>query len=186
MPDFKAAQAAVGKLFSGALSSNCFEKWRAGLIGDLAEILDRYAFGEIFWRKALGRPHTPSLSEGFEIEAWHDEWVLVGTPGGAAHWQVLQAPYSPSWWDGQSDDEYWRVSFLVPNLVQGHSIDGEHDEHTHVVPSIRRAVWWTCHGGPFGVAAAGMRKLEPPAAIFVKGEGGVHLSFEVVVSLFIP
>jgi len=31
-----------------------------------------------------------------------------------------------------------------------------------------------------------MRKLEPPAAIFVKREGGVHLSFDVVVSLFIP
>jgi hypothetical protein len=53
MPDFKDARAAVDKLFSDALSPERFESWRAET--ENFGILDRDAFGEIFWRKPLGK-----------------------------------------------------------------------------------------------------------------------------------
>ena len=75
---------------------------------------------------------------------------------------------------------------LQPALLRLSAMISQYFTIGMLLPSIRRALWWTSPGGPFGVAPAGMRKLEPPAAIFVKREGGVHLSFDVVVSLFIP
>ena len=58
--------------------------------------------------------------------------------------------------------------------------------YTHLVPRLRTAVWWTLPpSNPFfGVASAGIKRLEPSAARFVKGEHMVHLSFEVVLGIF--
>jgi hypothetical protein len=178
----------ANRLIGGVVSADRFRKWRANLDHGVASTLNRYAFGEIFWRKGLGRPNTVHLSDGFVIDAWHEQMVLVGSIGGPAHWQPLRVPYTPSWWDGKDDDEHWRVTYMIPDLLRGETADGltEHFEHTHIAPRLKREVPWTIPGGRFGIGHAGLRTLAPPAVVFVKKEASAHFSFEVVLgSLFV-
>jgi hypothetical protein len=145
MPDFDTlARESVGTLFSDVVSADRFRKWRVGVVEGVANTLSQYAFGEIFWKKSLGRPNTTKLSEAVTVEAWRDEMVLVGDIGGAAHWQPIHVPYHPSWWDGKDDGEYWRVSYMVPNLTVGLSADGlaEHSTYTYIVPQLKRGIPW--------------------------------------------
>jgi hypothetical protein len=69
---------------------------------------------------------------------------------------------------------------MIPNLKDGRSSDGAHDEYTHIEPHFRENVWWTVPGGRFGIGSAGQRAFKPDKAVFVKVAGAVHLSFEVV------
>ena len=189
MPKFEdVARRSVNTLFSDIVSADRFTKWRAGIEVGVVDKLSQYAFGEIFWKKSLGRPNTPTLSEGVTVESWRVEMVLVGDIAGAARWQPLRVPYSPSWWDGKSDGEYWRVSYMVPNLTVGVTADGlpEHFENTYIVPQLKRDIPWKIPGGRFGIGSLGLRALEPPGVTFVKREESVRFSFEVVLkSLFV-
>ena len=180
----RVAPNALKTLFSDVVSAERFRNWKASDAG-VAGMLSTYTMGEIYWRKAIGRPHTASLSEGFVIEAWRDEMILVGQVGGAAHWQPVKSPYFPSWWDGKDDGEYWRVPFMIPNLKDGRSSDGAHDEYTHIEPHFRENVWWRVPGGRFGIGSAGHRAFEPDKAVFVKLAGAVHLCFEVVTQALV-
>lgn len=189
MPDFDTlARESVGTLFSDVVSADRFRKWRVGVVEGVANTLSQYAFREIFWKKSLGRPNTTKLSEAVTVEAWRDEMVLVGDIGGAAHWQPIHVPYHPSWWDGKDDGEYWRVSYMVPNLTVGLSADGlaEHSTYTYIVPQLKRGIPWKIPSGRFGIQNIRLRSLEPPGVAFVKKEESVHFSFEVVLkSLFV-
>ena len=188
MPDFDAlAIESVGTLFSDVVSADRFTKWRVGIVAGVAETLSQYAFGEIFWKKSLGRPDTTKLSEAVTVEAWRDEKVLIGDIGGAAQWKTIRSPYYPSWWDGKDDGEYWRVSYMVPNLTEGLSVDGlsEHSTYTYIVPHMKLDIPWKIPGGRFGIGNLGLRALEPPRVAFVKTKKSVHFSFEVALkSLF--
>ncbi len=178
----------LGALFSDVVSVDRFMKWKVDVVRGVDNTLSQYAFGEIFWKKALGRPNASRLSEGFTVEAWRTEMVLVGDVGGAAHWQPVRVPYLPSWWDGKDDGAYWRVVYMVPNLPVGESSDGlpEHSTYTHILPHLRHDIGWEIPGGRFGIGSAGLRGLVPPEVVFVKKEAPVHFSFEVVLrSLFI-
>lgn len=144
-------------------------------------------YGEIFWRKALGRPDTTTLSEGFEIKACYDKWTTVGAPGSGSGVDIaLPTPYGVSWWDGPSDNEYYRIWFIIPNLHDGRANDPKWNSYTHVMPVIRREVRWTVPGGLFGSGSVGVRRLEPQATAFVFGKDPVRLSFEVVLGLYTP
>ena len=180
--------ARLNTLFSDVVSANRFKKWKAEIVRDTGTNLSQYAFGQIFWKKSLGRPNTATLSEGIVVEAWRDEMHLVGAIGGAAHWEVLRVPCVPSWWDGKDDGKYWRVPYMVPNLTEGASNDGlpEHSTYTHIVPHLKPSTAWTVPGGRFGIGSAGLRAFEPPGVAFIKQKGPVYFPFEIVLkSLFI-
>jgi len=175
-------------LFSDVVSPNRFKKWKAEIVRDVGHNLSRYAFGEIFWKKSLGRPNTATLSEGFAVEAWRDEMHLVGDVGGSGRWELLRVPCFPSWWDGKDDGKYWRVPYMVPNLTEGASNDGlpEHSTYTYIVPHLKPGTAWAIPGGRFGIGSAGLRAVEPPRVAFIKKKGPVYFPFEVVLkSLFV-
>ena len=115
MPDFDdLALESVGTLFSDVVSADRFKKWRVGVVPGVADTLSQYGFGEIFWKRSLGRPNTTKLSEAVTVKAWRDEKFLVGAIGGAAHWETIRAFDYPSWWDGKDDGEYWRFPRWCP------------------------------------------------------------------------
>ena len=117
MPDFDdLALESVGTLFSDVVSVDRFKNWSAGVAGRVADIVSQYAFGEIFWKKSLGRPDTTKLSDAVTVEAWREEEILVGNIGGAARWETIRALYYPSWWDGKDDGEYWRCHVWYQTL----------------------------------------------------------------------
>jgi len=82
------------------------------------------------------------------------------------------------WTNQQRQPNYRKQAVITRCTVKTH--------YTHLVPRLRTAVWWTLPpSNPFfGVASAGIKRLEPSAARFVKGEHMVHLSFEVVLGIF--
>ena len=183
MPDLhEVALESVRTLFSEVLSPNRFKKWRARVAPDAAALLSQYAFGEIFWKKSLGRPNTTKLSEAVTVEAWQDEEALVGDIGGGAHWVTFRNPRFPSWWDGKDDGRYWRVSYMVPNLSVQVTVDGlpTHFRHTYIVPHLKPDTSWNIPSGKSVIANTGFRTLEPPRVVFVKTEKSAHFSFEVV------
>lgn len=183
MPDPTDIARDVSHLLSDTISADRFRDWR---MTDVAPVLGDYVFGEIFWKKSIGRPNFDKLSDGFTIDAWHDEMVLVGTPGGAAHWITLPAPHQASWWDAPPDEDFWRISFMVPGLARGKAVDGIHHQHSHIVPKLVKKVSWTIPGGEYGIGAAGLKAIEPSGATFTGESGPLHLSFEVVLkSLFV-
>jgi hypothetical protein len=177
-------QESVHDLFATGASRSRFKRWKDSVDPGVATVLGGYAFGEIVWKKQLGRPNTIKLSDGFSIEAWRDDMVLVGDIGAAAHWQPLHTPYQPSWWDGQEDAEHWRVSFMVPDMKAGASVDGltGHSTYTHIVLHFQRGVSWLADGGPFRYAPVGLRVFDPPHVVFVKPQTFVYFSFEVVLT----
>lgn len=176
------ARESMGVLISDAMTKDKFVKWRNDLAESAGRILGRYAFGEIFWRKSLGRPTSARLSDAFTIEAWRDDPQLVGHIGGAAEWIPLRFPYSPSLWDGKDDGEYWRVAYSIANLANGETMDGnpEHFTHTHIVPHFAKGVAWDAPGGLQARLMVGMKTFEPSGVSFVKTDGPVHFSFEIV------
>ena len=189
MPDFDdLVRKSVGTLFSDVVSGDRFRKWRVGVVASIADTLSQYAFGEILWKKSLGRPNTTKLSEAVTVEAWRDEKLLVGDIGGAAQWKTVRVPYFPSWWDGKDDGKYWRVSYMVPNVTVGLSVDGmtEHSTNTYIVPQLKLDIPWTIPAARFGIGNVGLRTLEPPRVAFVKTKKAVRFSFDVVLkSLFV-
>jgi hypothetical protein len=187
LPNFnELARESVGLLFSDIVSADRFTSWRAGVVEGAAATLSQYAFGEIFWRQALGRPDTTKLSDAVTIESWRDDSVLAGDINGAATWKTIRAPYYPSWWDGKNDGEYWRVTYMVPNLTVGLSVDGlpEHSTQTHIRPQLNSDVTWTIPGGRLGIGNTGFRTLKTSEVVFIKTDKSVHFSFEVVLRSF--
>ncbi|MFL6846729.1 MAG: hypothetical protein ACJ8ER_17830 [Allosphingosinicella sp.] len=178
--DEDVAQLALKHLFDGVLSPERFSSWKAELGGTI-ETLRTYAFGEIFWRKSIGRPHTPALADGFTIEAMTDESIFVVDADGSSHWQPWQLHYQPSWWDGKDDDEFWRVGFIVPDIQDGRAVDGIHNRSTAVLPRLLNDVWWIGPEGAPDIVTSLQRMIVGDWAVFVKGDTSVHLSFEVMV-----
>ena len=129
-------------------------------------------------KKALGRPDAATLSQGFLLQAWQEEIVMIGAPGsGEVRLITIRAPLSPSFWDGPSDDENWRISYLIRNLRQASS-----DERTFIVPALKEDVAWDIPRGRLGIGGVGLRALKPSQVVFIKGEGPVYFSFEAALS----
>lgn len=182
MKDLDMARESLGVLISDVVTKDRFVKWKEDLHESARETLGRYAFGEIFWRKSLGRPTSARLSDAFTIEAWRDDPQLGGDVGGAAKWFPVRLPYWPSLWDGKDDGEYWRVAYSIANLVNDHPAHGFSDQftHTHIVPHFAKGVTWDAPGGLHVRLMVGLRTLDPSGVSFVKKDGPVHFSFEVV------
>ena len=99
----------------------------------------------------------------------------------------ITLPNLPSWRDGKSDDQYWRVSYMIPHIPDGHHKDllfGPWDEFTFITPELVKGVSWSAPpGGRFGIGGFGLRVIEPDSVVFVKEEGVKYISFEVVTRL---
>jgi len=170
---------AINELLDGALSSERFEKWRARAKN--TQTLSHWILGEIFWRKPLGRPRTPSLYEGFEIETSREQYEDTDRKTGIAI--ITNFPFPErniKWWDTPSDSGHWRVLFRIQNAETGlHAGPNRSDLNTSIRPHIRKDVSWMVTGiRPR--SRAGIRKLEPAFAKFVKGDEMEYRSFEVV------
>jgi hypothetical protein len=174
---------ALNVLYGDVVTPDRFREWKRSEVSSVA-LLDNYAVGEIHRVKSLGRPDTTTLSEGFAFEASQEQWVQTQTVPGTIKFERFPIPRRVSWWDGKSDDERWRVAFLLGGLVAGQTVDPEYNLYTHILPSLQRSVQWSNPGGEFGVATTGYRTIDPPAAHFVKNPGIVHVSFEVVLRPF--
>jgi hypothetical protein len=166
-------------LFSSPITTDRFKSWATKNTPDIAGLVNSYAFGEIFWKKALGRPNTAKLSDGFVFDAWHDQQSLDLKTG---HWIHYGVPYVVMLSDGKDDEDYWRVVYMVPRLAMGNAADGlrEHDEYTHFVPGLAKGIAWSTPGGVFA-SGFGFRTLSPHQAVFVKGDQAVHYNFEVIL-----
>jgi len=170
----------LGVLYSDVVTTKRFKHWKEDH-RPIANMMDDCIFGEIFWRKAMGRPKTANLSSGVRVDSWRTTRILNGTPSGVTSiW--LNVPHSPSWWDGKDDGEYWRVNYLISHIPDGHRHDpvfGDFEETTFIVPQFEN-VPWDVPGGKLGIGNAGMRVFEPRDAAFVKTPGAAHVSFEIV------
>lgn len=171
MPNWDIARESLGVLVSEALTPGRFRKWKTSLTVEAGQTLSKYGFGEIFWRKSLGKPTSAHLADAFTLECWREQIVLVGQIGGPARETPLRVPYAPSLWDGKDDDTHWRVLYMIPNLAK---------DITHLVPHFNRDVPWTGSNVPLGLELIGPKALEPSGVTFEKEDGPVHFSFEVV------
>jgi hypothetical protein len=171
----------VKELFADVVSAERFIDWKR-TFPSAADFLRDYVLGEIFWRKAIGRPTSAMLRDGVHLDASHEIWLLVPVDGQPT-WERINLPVAASWWDGNDDEEYWRVPFLVGPVESGitNNPDPENFLFTHIVPSLNPAVRWT---RPLG-AIPGVKSFKPASAVFVKPEGAVSISFEIVVTPFV-
>ena len=168
-------------LYSDVVSSNRFRNWKA-TDPSAAGIFSEYALGEIFWKKSIGRPRSVPLRDGFTIAASHEMWLLNSVNGAPPTWERKNQPCASSWWDGKDDSDYWRVPFLIGRIPSGRTNDNnpQHFLYTHIVPSLDRSIAWSMPGGVAGIGALGFQDPSPTSAHFIKEEGAVHLSFEVL------
>ena len=74
--------------------------------------------GAISWPKAIGRPDTPRLADGFSILILGTDVVGTG-PGGPVFHPVV--PLTPRVWDGDGGADHWRVEFAASGL---NSVEG--------------------------------------------------------------
>ena len=166
-------------LFSDVVTRARFQHWKEGH-QQVSNLVEAYVFGEIFWRKSLGRPKTTRLSEAVSVHSWRTTKIINGTPAGlAAVW--INVHHYPTWWDGKDDGDYWRVPYLISDIPDGQRHDpvfGNFDETTFIIPEFEGVPWVA--GGDFEVANSGMRVFVPRDAVFVKESGATHVSFEIV------
>lgn len=171
MPNWDIARESLGVLVSTAITPKRFTKWKTSLDTEAGQVLGKYCFGEIVWRKRMGKPTSAKLSDAFFLECWREEIVLVGNIGGPAKETPIRVPYFPTLWDGKADKDHWRVLFMIPNLAK---------DTTHLVPHFDRDVPWTGSSIPLGFELIGPKAFEPVGVTFEKKDGPVHFSFEVV------
>lgn len=69
--------------------------------------------GAISWSKAIGRPDTPRLADGFSILMLGTDVVGTG-PGGPVFHPVV--PLTPKVRDGEGGADNWRVEFSLNGL----------------------------------------------------------------------
>lgn len=171
MPNWDIARESLGVLVSEAITKKRFSRWKTSLAAEAGQTLGKYCFGEIFWRKRMGKPTSAALSDAFSLECWREEIVLVGNIGGPARETPIRAPYFRSLWDGKDDEDHWRVLFMIPNLAQ---------DTTYLVPHFNRDVPWTGSNIPLGFELVGPKVFEPTGVVFEKDGSAAHFSFEVV------
>lgn len=154
-------------------NSLAFTKWKRG-IGVNVDVLNRFAFGVIEWEKALGRPTTATLADGFTVEAWRWDEVMEYTPQGVV-FRKLRFPYSVSQWDGKDNSNKWRVYFIVNGLVS----DREH----YVEARFSSGSAWT-PSNKYSIVTSGFRAIEPPIIGFKRWDAIALPKFEVVLKGF--
>ncbi len=109
----------VKALFEKGLTKQSYDLWTKSFANvDIYEVFADVAFGTIEWLRELGRPSTSTLAEGFEVQFWLYQDVGYWTPEGyRSIW--LHTPVPVSTWDGQSDEKFYRVNYLVTGLAVG-------------------------------------------------------------------
>jgi hypothetical protein len=176
----------IESLYSDILTPKRFVHWKNS-DKNIIKVFDDYVFGEIFWRKSIGRPTTEKLRDAFIITAAIHSKIKVNKDEkvGLKTWTLELCPW---WGDGKSDDEYWRVSYRIPNVTPGQHHHEQHigedwDDLTWITPKFVKGVPWKVPGGKFGVGDIGVRVFEPaPPVVFMKEAGGPkYISFEVVM-----
>ena len=107
----------VTALFDKGLTKESYDLWiRSFATTGVYDVFSEVSFGTIEWRKELGRPFTATLAEGFDVQFWMYQDVGYWTPDGYREiW--LHTPVPVSTWDGQSDETFYRVHYLVTGLA---------------------------------------------------------------------
>ena len=127
-----AAQAALNKALSGAASNHHrLQSWVAANMPDVGAGL---VAGSIIWNKALGRPSTQNLCDGFSIMLIARSQQNVGTPGdggGVEKWIDATFAVDNKWDD--NDGESYLVHFL-------HVMT--HGDRLRVIVSFADGVGW--------------------------------------------
>ncbi len=167
---------ALNDVYDGPLTSERFRSWKREV--DVRPLgLADYAIGRITWPKRIGRPETATLSEGFVLTAFNEQWIRVPVSPTAFQWERWAAPRTVSWWDAPGDEASWSIAFIVGGLTDGHLGDPRKDLYSGVIPALRDVRWTPPL--QFAVSLPGLRTLSPPSAIFIKGPTTVYLHFEV-------
>jgi hypothetical protein len=86
--------------------------------------------GAIRWCKTLGRPDTPALSDGFNIDAL--TFISIDR-GPALPPQVTPKELTVSAWDGPHDDKDWIVLFTLGGILRGFP--------TRITPRFKNVPW---------------------------------------------
>ncbi len=108
----------IAPLFDRPLTKDTYDVWaRSVATGAVHNAFSDVAFGTIEWLRVLGRPTTPTLSEGFSVKFWLYQDVGFDTPDGyMPRWTHTPIPVTT--FDGQSDDTTYRVNYIVTNMAQ--------------------------------------------------------------------
>jgi len=154
----------IESLYSDILTPKRFVDWKNS-DKDIIKLFDDYVFGEIFWRKSIGRPTTERLRDAFIITS-ETHSKMKDQDNNIVGLVPVTMEYSPWWGDGKSDDEYWRVSYRIPDIKPGQhhlepNIGEDWDDLTWITPKFVKGVSWKVPGGEFGVAGIGVRVFEP-------------------------
>ena len=134
-----------------------------------ADILANTVWGEIRWRKHIGRPLAATLASAFVIEHTSWQWVKEFKGGAVTYIQLLVPHPAPQKHDGPDDDTYHRVSFMA-----------EANQHESEI-RVRFAphVGWD---GRVQLIGPGYKTIEPAARVFLKASNREVLEpFEVIV-----
>jgi hypothetical protein len=164
-------------LHSDVVTPKRFEQWKQDH-QHLSNTLDDCVTGEIFWRKAMGRPNKPNLSDGVQLSSWTNQQQQM-TCGGENVLRWISTPHLLNWQDGNDDGEYWRVIYLISGVWTS-------GNNTFIVPELVKNVPWTVPSNAHGIGNAGIRVYEPRYVEFIKKMSGiVYYSFEIVPTLFV-
>lgn len=110
---------ALENLFEERLTKESYKVWTNSFASiDVYNVFSNVSFGTIEWLRELGKPSTSTMAEGFDVQFWMYQEVGYWTPEGyRTIW--LHTPVPVSTWDGQSDENFFRVNYLVTGLAVG-------------------------------------------------------------------
>jgi hypothetical protein len=160
-------QHAVTEFLTAGLSAKRFTDLKVG--GSDHAFFRNAVFGEIIWRKSIGRPATPQLHVAFTASA-DSPFVATDfdsptgkTPPG------LVTPYFPVLWDAPEEAQQWRVNVMIPNI--------DFDAVLRIRITLNDNVAWKKPDGTN--ARPWLLALDPPNLAFAKGMRPAHFTVNV-------
>lgn len=140
-----------------------------------AGVGDEFVLGSIDWDKSLGRPLTPEMADGFDIEVTYETIVGIGDAmGGPERPEPIRTPSGIlAKWDGGSEDGRYHVHFVASPIKR---------EVTHSLEVKLAGADWSAITLP----GTWLRSIQPPVRVFTKDISPVWAEpFEVIASPFI-
>ena len=109
---------AIGDLLKRPGPGDRLRDWAQTVAGPA--IGGRLIVGSIVWAKAMGRPQTAKMCDGFEIRIWNESSWLDYLSG---RYHDLTATFAPTSWDATNDGGLLhRVNFMLSSNISGHQI----------------------------------------------------------------
>jgi hypothetical protein len=145
----------------------------------LAGLFKNTVWGQIVWRKAVGRPRSQRMADAFIIEHHYEflEWV-IGPDGNPQSIGGIVKGATPRVWDGPHDDERYRVSYIL---------QGVHPWRNGIGVKLNPEVAWEPAGPPWMALQRRLlypESLQPWGVFYVNATGITDLDAIEVVRLF--